>query len=512
MIQLLAVFMSQMGGVKGQGQRTLKIVDNTTGSDHIDLGNEAQPMPAAGYPFTVKIVLDGATQDIAVWQVTIGFDNNSLRCTYITLRNDDPSYVFYGKPEVNGSDFTESTQDGKYGYSPRVVAGASLLPVGLILQSVNVTNSALFCTIDFTARRTGTFQIGFIGVTSYPSETFMQDPDYNPLITTQPFTTANFTVNVVAGVSTPIAAFKFSPINPRANQNMTFDATPSFDPSGEPIETYTWDFGDNTTATNLTSPTTYHMYVKNGQYEVNLTVANADNITGSTTQQLLVGSIPTANFTYLPIVVIPPPVGDGEVTFNASESFAPNATIVSYVWNFGDNHTTTTNDTIAPHKYLARGVYYVNLTVIDNYGVLNLTTVEVQVGIPPAPIFDWNPTLPAAGDNVTFIASGATGIVKYVWDFGIGVASGGLIGIETTNITTITYSFPTFGDYRVTLTVFDNDGLHASYNQTISVSSEDVIQKADFTPPVLGIVVLVLIALALVVRRVRTEKEEALEI
>jgi PKD repeat protein len=511
MIQLLAVFMSQMGGVKGQGQRTVRIVDNTTGSDHIDLGNQSQPMPAAGYPFTVKIMLDGATQNIAFWQVTVGFDNNSLRCTNITVPKDNPSYIFYGTPELSATDFSEPTQDGKYGRPPEVVAGSSTLPVGLVWVGVNVTNSAIFCTMDFTARRTGTFHLGFIGVDD-GSLTFIQDPDQVATNNTQPWVTADFTVNVVAGASVPIAGFKYLPANPRADQNMTFDASPSFDPSGEQIETYTWDFGDNTTAATFTSPTALHKYASNGRYEVNLTVANTDNVTGSTIQQLLIGSIPTANFTYLPTVVIPPPSGDGEVTFNASESFAPNATIVSYFWDFGDNNTFSSNDTAATHKYLARGVYDVNLTVTDNYGVLNLTTVEIQVGIPPAPLFTWNPALPAAGDNVTFIASGVIGIVRYVWDFGTGGLSGGLLGVETTNETTITYFYPTTGDYVVTLTVFDHDGLHASYNQTISVSGIPFVQKTDFTPPVIGIVVVVLFALALVVRRVRTEREEALEI
>jgi len=500
-IQLLAVFTSQIGGVRGESQRTIRIVDYATGLNYTSMGNETTPMPAGGWPFTVKILLDGATRDIAVWQVTVTFDNNTLRCTSISIPGGDPSYIFNGKPEVPATDFSEAYQNGKYTGIPQVVAGSALLYPG---QAVNVSNNALLAIMNFTALKTGNFTLSFIGADDY-SVTFLQDPNNVPLplASGQPYATTGFSVSVVSEVSKPVADFTFSPENPKANQTVTFDASSSYDPSGAPIQAYSWDVGDNTTAANVTWA---HKYVKNGLYLVNLTVVNADNLTGSTTKQLFVGSMPTAAFFYLvnglPLVNILP--NQDEVTFNASESTAPDGTIVSYLWNFGDN--STANDTIVTHRYSARGVFDVNLTVVDSDGLVNSTVMELQVGLPPIPLFTFSPTSILVGDEVTFQASETGFGHSYKWDFGEGAEP------VTVNDSTIIHAFPSTDNWIVTLTVFDSDGLHASSNRTVSVISLTVEEKADYRLYfVAGLVVAIIIA-AIVVRKVRKKKEEILEI
>jgi PKD repeat protein len=504
-VQLSSVFILEMGNVSAETQRTLRIVDYATGLDHIDFGNETQPMPQGGYPFAVKILLDGATANVAVWQVSVTFDNNSLRCTNILIPEADPTYIFRGKQEVSSSDFRNETQDAAYGGKPNVVAGAALVYPD---QPANVSSNALLCMMNFTARKTGNFNLTFLGVTDY-SATFLLDPNQTPLPQLgQSYANAGLSISVVAALSKPVAAFTVSPPNPRFNQTVTFDASTSYDPSGESIQTYKWDFGDNaTTTTNGTITVVRHTYSANGLYMVNLTVVNTDNSTGSTTKQLQVGSMPTAGFTYLPLGVILPA---DQVTFNASESASPNSTIVSYLWDFGDNSTTPANDTTISHSYSRRGVYNVTLTVTDSDGLFNSTVTELQVGKPPVPLFTWTPQFPLVGDLVTFSAEATSdtgvSITAYMWDFGevAGPENGSAI---------MFHSYPATDNFTVTLAVYDSDGLHTSYNQTVSVTSiEGRGQLVDYTTQIVAAVIVVLIAVALVVGRLRRKKEEILEI
>ena len=486
-VQITSLFASKNLLVKGEETRTVRIVDSSTGNNNTSLGNETAPMPAGGLQFTVKILLNGATSDLTTWQVGVTFDNNSLKCTNAWVPEADPSYVFNGKTEVFAVDL--SLQNALI---PQVVIGASLLNPG---QSVTIEN-ALLCMMNFTVLKSGSYIISVLKTTTQEF-TWLSDSTYSLI----EFTTEDFAVNVAGARSMPVAVFSYSPQNPKANVTVTFDASASYNPSGEGIVAYLWDFGDNTTAENVTSK---HTFSSNGQYQVNLTIITADNLTAFVTVPLLVGSVPTALFTYVPIQILP----NDEVTFNASESTSTNGTIASYFWDFSDNSTFNGNDSIASHKYSANGIYWVNLTVTDNYGVYNSTILELQVGVPPVPLFAYAPQSPMVNDTVTFTASDSSGstVTLYAWDFDDGF-------FENTNVSTITHTYYGEQDYVVTLTVFDLDGLHASYNQTISVIAPTGERAGvDYTPQIVIGVIAAIVVVALVVNRFRKQKEEAIEI
>jgi PKD repeat protein len=240
-------------------------------------------------------------------------------------------------------------------------------------------------------------------------------------------------------------------------------------------------------------------------YLVNLTVATIDNVIDSKIMPILVGSVPTVAFSYLPTVVVP----NDEVIFNASESAGVNSTIISYLWDFGDNATFLGNTSTAEHRYSSNGVYFVNLTVEDEYGVFNSTSVELQVGVPPVPLFSYSPISPIVNDTVTFSAVESSSIATYEWDFGEG------LDVVGTNISTITHVFYAEENYTITLTVYDIDGLHQSYNQTMFVLSPSTERLPDYTAQIFIGIVVSLFAVILVVRVVRKrlrKKEVALDI
>jgi len=75
----------------------------------------------------------------------------------------------------------------------------------------------------------------------------------------------------------PVAAFTYSPLDPRETQTVTFDASASYDPDGF-IFGYYWDFGDKTIGVGRT---TSHAYQTLGSYDVSLTVTDNDGLTNT---------------------------------------------------------------------------------------------------------------------------------------------------------------------------------------------------------------------------------------
>ncbi len=78
----------------------------------------------------------------------------------------------------------------------------------------------------------------------------------------------------------PNASFTWIPESPFANDSILFDASASADPDGN-IESYTWDFGDNTTGIGSTVS---HVYPVSRNYVVNLTVMDDQGDTNSATK------------------------------------------------------------------------------------------------------------------------------------------------------------------------------------------------------------------------------------
>jgi len=186
-----------ISSVKSAATRIIKITDYVTGLNSTTLGNATRQLPSGGIPFTLNVSLSGLTSDLASWQVGITFDNNSLRCTNISVPKTDPSYVFWGKQEISTVDFSNDTQDAKYGGRPQIVAAAALLDPS---EAVTVDN-ALLCVINFTAFRVvekseKVISLLLSGPSSY---TYLWDSNGVDI----PFAGENFLVNLLEGTIVP---------------------------------------------------------------------------------------------------------------------------------------------------------------------------------------------------------------------------------------------------------------------------------------------------------------------
>src|SRR5439155_1498732 len=109
----------------------------------------------------------------------------------------------------------------------------------------------------------------------------------------------------------------------------------SRDPDGN-IMTYAWNFGDSTFGSEAI---TSHPYAGAGTYNVTLNVTDNDSLNGTVYHEVVVGPPPpgprppVADF-----AATPSPVNPGSpVTFDATASFDPDGTIVSYAWEVGDS-------------------------------------------------------------------------------------------------------------------------------------------------------------------------------
>lgn len=152
------------------------------------------------------------------------------------------------------------------------------------------------------------------------------------------------------------------------------------------------------------------------------------------------------------------------ITFSGAGSSDADGNIVAYQWNLGDG--TTSSQAEVSHVYDAAGTYQVSLTVTDNDGLTNSATTLVQVtNEVPVAVIDAMTTSYNIGDTAFFSASGSYdndgAITRYEWDFGNGDTAAGQ---------SVSYAYPTGGNYTVTLTVTDDAGALNSTSINVAVN------------------------------------------
>jgi PKD repeat protein len=248
---------------------------------------------------------------------------------------------------------------------------------------------------------------------------------------------------------------------------INFNAANSFDPDGYIVD-YFWDFGDGSNATGVV---VNHAYVENGIYTVTLTVTDNENKTGSATTTITVlNRLSIPSFTESAETVY-----TGEVIFfDASGSYDPDGSIVSYQWNFGDG--TNAAGITANHSYADDGIYAVRLTVTDDDGATASTTaVKTVLNRLPVASFTESAETINIGETITFNASESYDsdgyIVDYFWDFGEGSNATGVV---------VSHAYSYNGTYTVTLTVTDDDGATASTTAIMTVLDSTATSLTEF--------------------------------
>src|SRR3989475_314495 len=173
------------------------------------------------------------------------------------------------------------------------------------------------------------------------------------------------------------------------------------------------------------------------------------------------------------------PVAGQNVGFDASASYDPDGTVVSYSWMFGDGQGGAGEFPI--HAYTNPGSYTVSLTVTDNSGSVDTYTNTVTVGqrqvnIPPTACFTINPLPVIVGQAASFDASCSSDpddlIVSYSWNFG---------DMSTSSIVSPTHAFSSTGNHTLTLTVTDNGSPSASDTLAKTIKVAPVPPPFDYS-------------------------------
>lgn len=135
--------------------------------------------------------------------------------------------------------------------------------------------------------------------------------------------------------------------------------------------TYSWDLGDGSTSS---AAEVIHTYDNPGRYLVILRVTDANGVTDSDSQEVRVRGTGV-------VAAISADVTSGAapllVTFDGTGSSAPDDSIYSYAWDFGDG---TTSGLAQPQKvYAQAGTFTVTLTVTTDGGLEGTTSATIRV-------------------------------------------------------------------------------------------------------------------------------------
>jgi gliding motility-associated-like protein len=209
----------------------------------------------------------------------------------------------------------------------------------------------------------------------------------------------------------------------------------------DPVSAYTWNFGDNKTATT-SIPTTTHLYSNTGTYDVTLTATTQQGciVTRTFDNQVQAGNPPTqVSFTASPLITC---AGD-PVRMLATASNAN-----TYRWDFGDGTTEETTENDIRHTFSDNGILTINMQAGNNGCYTTSAPVAVEVNGPVARFSFVRSCNNKNQFTFTNTSKGITANTIYEWDFGDESP------LENTRDATHTYTQP--GNYTVRLTIKEN--------------------------------------------------------
>jgi len=276
----------------------------------------------------------------------------------------------------------------------------------------------------------------------------------------------------------PVAVVSATPSTELDSLAVDFDATASYDTDGTIVQ-YDWDFDTDGTYDLLDGGATPSFtYPEGGTYTATVRVTDNDDLTDTA---------PTTPFV-IPVNVSPPeaigtatpdPADPTRASFDASESFDDDGTIVQYDWDMDNDGTFELLDAGATpsHDFGTYGTFTVGVRVTDDDGLTDTTTIDVTLVEPEPdpvpPVADLVPD-PDHGDApdlaVTWDASGSTDsdgtIEQYDWD----MDNDGTYEI-TDGGDSQSATYATGGVYTVGVRVTDNDGLTDETTASVDVNN-----------------------------------------
>jgi len=293
-------------------------------------------------------------------------------------------------------------------------------------------------------------------------------------------------------VGPPYAALESQPKETLQHEPVDFDASKSHDAENQPCKQFKWDFGDGTPLQTTPGPKTQHRYERPGTFPVRVVAVDkhGQEADATVSQRVIVMdpygrndkdplAPPVAFLEGRPKTTVP-----GEnVEFDASQSHDMNGNpCVSFEWDFGDGSPKqTTKQPVVNHAYQKMGHFPATVTVADVHGQKAKAHTNTEVTDsdpaktsridsirPPSAALESQPKETEPNEPVDFDASKSKDMygkpcASFTWDFGDGTPP------VTTKTPTTKHPYKNIGNYPVTVTVKDRNGLtsNASVNQKV---------------------------------------------
>jgi len=249
--------------------------------------------------------------------------------------------------------------------------------VPLVVQGSATNPSPVVTAAGFTYNWIFGDGTSVIGTTANPLHVYVTAGSYSVSVTATDedgLTSAPAigTVNVFAVVPMTVSAGSNLSLN--VGSTATFNGTVS---GGVAPYTYSWNFGDGTTATGTLTPS--HPYYAIGTYSALLSITDSEGEDVSSVATVTVADVvPTVSIAGPPTGNVGASVVFSTVTIDPS----PPALFAGFLynWNFGDGTTMKGTNPTASHAFASPGTYTVSVTATDQNGetsVLASTTIAI---------------------------------------------------------------------------------------------------------------------------------------
>ena len=228
------------------------------------------------------------------------------------------------------------------------------------------------------------------------------------------------------------------------------------------VASYFWNFGDGVTDSRA-NPT--HVYNTPGSFTISLAVITNGGCltTFSIPQGIKVGTSAVADFDASPLNVC----GGEVVNFRNLST----GTITGYRWNFGDSGSSTLKD--PTYKYADTGRFTVTLNAYNN-GCASTAVKPLYINV-YGTVARFNYTVNCTNKLQVAFRDSSINATTLTWDFGDGSP---LIN----NVLNPIHSFPSFGNYNVTLTTTQGA---CTYVKTTQIRLINELAVYSFAPAVL---------------------------
>jgi len=214
----------------------------------------------------------------------------------------------------------------------------------------------------------------------------------------------------------PTANASVSKTTAKVNEEVTFDASGSYDPDGDSLS-YSWDFESDGVWDDF-NETPKHSFDTAGTYEATLMVEDpsaandTDTISITITENLIPKARIKVDFNKINV--------NTTVQFYGNDSSDDDGDMLYFAWDFNGDGEVDSQSMTPTYKFTKRGEYTVNLTVSDPFGGNDTDDVLITVNKPPVAVLI-GASAGYVDEPMTFFAGNSSDEdgdeLEYKWDF-----------------------------------------------------------------------------------------------